>query len=39
MRAVERVTAGEDMTPDLGGSGTTASVTDAVCRAIAADNE
>ncbi len=40
MRAVERVTAaGEPRTPDLGGSGTTAEVTDAVCRAIAADNE
>jgi tartrate dehydrogenase/decarboxylase/D-malate dehydrogenase len=39
MRAVERVTAGEDLTPDLGGRGNTASVTEAVCRAIAADNE
>jgi len=40
MRAVERVTAAvEPRTPDLGGASTTADVTEAVCRAIAADNE
>src|SRR5919112_3743666 len=40
MRAVERVTAaGEKLTPDLGGSGTTEDVTRAVCEALAADNE
>jgi tartrate dehydrogenase/decarboxylase/D-malate dehydrogenase len=40
MRAVERVTAaGEPLTPDLGGSGTTAAVTKAVCEAIRADND
>lgn len=40
MRAVERVTAAaEVLTPDLGGSGTTASVTAAVCDAIRIDNE
>jgi tartrate dehydrogenase/decarboxylase/D-malate dehydrogenase len=40
MRAIERVTAaGAPLTPDLGGSATTAEVTDAVCRAIRADNE
>jgi isocitrate/isopropylmalate dehydrogenase len=37
---IERGTAaGDPLTPDLGGSGTTEAVTDAVCRAIAADNE
>ena len=40
MRAVDRVTAaGDTLTPDLGGTGTTAGVTEAVCLAIAADNE
>ena len=40
MRAIERVTAaGAPLTPDLGGSATTADVTKAVCRAIRADNE
>jgi tartrate dehydrogenase/decarboxylase/D-malate dehydrogenase len=40
MRAIERITAaGAPLTPDLGGSATTAEVTEAVCRAIRADNE
>ena len=40
MRAIERVTAaGAPLTPDLGGSATTAEVTKAVCRAIRAENE
>jgi tartrate dehydrogenase/decarboxylase/D-malate dehydrogenase len=40
MRAIERVTAaGAPLTPDLGGSATTADVTKAVCRAIRAENE
>jgi tartrate dehydrogenase/decarboxylase / D-malate dehydrogenase len=40
MRAIERVTAaGAPLTPDLGGSATTADVTTAVCRAISAENE
>jgi tartrate dehydrogenase/decarboxylase/D-malate dehydrogenase len=40
MRAVERVTAaGSPLTPDLGGTGRTADVTEAVCRTIRADNE
>jgi tartrate dehydrogenase/decarboxylase/D-malate dehydrogenase len=40
MRAIERVTAaGAPLTPDLGGSATTAEVTNAVCRAIRAENE
>jgi tartrate dehydrogenase/decarboxylase/D-malate dehydrogenase len=39
VRALERVTATADLTPDLGGTGTTASVTDAVLEALAADNE
>jgi tartrate dehydrogenase/decarboxylase/D-malate dehydrogenase len=34
LHAVERVTASADMTPDLGGKGTTASVTRAVCEAL-----
>jgi tartrate dehydrogenase/decarboxylase/D-malate dehydrogenase len=40
MRAVERVTADPTLhTPDLGGRATTRQVTDAVIRAIEADNE
>jgi tartrate dehydrogenase/decarboxylase/D-malate dehydrogenase len=40
MRAVERVTADPAFhTPDLGGRATTHEVTDAVIRAIEADNE
>jgi tartrate dehydrogenase/decarboxylase/D-malate dehydrogenase len=40
MRAVERVTADKALhTPDLGGSATTAGVTEAVVRAIKGDNE
>ena len=40
MRAIERVTAaGAPLTPDLGGSASTADVTRAVCRAIRAENE
>ena len=40
MRAIERVTAaGAPLTPDLGGTGTTDQVTEAVCDAIRADNE
>lgn len=40
MRAVERVTAaGAPLTPDLGGSGNTQAVTEAVRAAIAGDNE
>ena len=40
MRAVERVTADKALhTPDLGGSATTAEVTEAVVRAIKGDNE
>jgi tartrate dehydrogenase/decarboxylase/D-malate dehydrogenase len=40
MRAIGRVTAaGAPLTPDLGGSATTAEVTKAVCRAIRAENE
>jgi tartrate dehydrogenase/decarboxylase/D-malate dehydrogenase len=40
MRAVERVTADPAFhTPDLGGRATTRQVTDAVIRAIEADNE
>ncbi|MBK5960634.1 tartrate dehydrogenase [Rhodoplanes elegans] len=39
MRAVERVTADPRLhTPDLGGSATTAMVTDAVCEALVGDN-
>ena len=39
MRAIERVTtAGAPLTPDLGGSATTAEVTEAVCRWIRTDN-
>ena len=39
MRAIERVTAaGEPLTPDLGGSGTTDAVTEAVCESIRAHN-
>ena len=40
MRAIERVTADMSMhTPDLGGTATTANVTDAVCEALRADNQ
>jgi tartrate dehydrogenase/decarboxylase/D-malate dehydrogenase len=40
MRAIERVTADEKLhTPDLGGTATTDDVTDAVCAALAGDNE
>ena len=40
MQAIERVTAaGGPFTPDLGGSATTAAVTDAVCEAIRTGNE
>ncbi len=40
MRAVERVTADKSLhTPDLGGSATTADVTEALIRAIKGDNE
>ncbi len=38
MRAVERVTLEGPRTPDLGGTGTTAEVTRAVCEAIRGDN-
>lgn len=38
MRAVERVTGAGILTPDVGGTATTADVTDAVCRAIAGSN-
>ncbi len=39
MRAIERVTADPKLhTPDLGGKATTRQVTDAVIRAIQADN-
>ena len=39
MRAVERVTADPALhTPDLGGSATTAQVTQAVCDALSGDN-
>jgi tartrate dehydrogenase/decarboxylase/D-malate dehydrogenase len=39
MRAIERVTADPALhTPDLGGSATTAQVTQAVCAALAGDN-
>jgi tartrate dehydrogenase/decarboxylase/D-malate dehydrogenase len=39
MRAVERVTADPNLhTPDLGGKATTKQVTDAVCKALRADN-
>ena len=39
MRAIERVTADPGLhTPDLGGTATTRMVTDAVIRAIEADN-
>jgi tartrate dehydrogenase/decarboxylase/D-malate dehydrogenase len=34
MQAIERTTATAEMTPDLGGKGTTASVTRAVCEAL-----
>ena len=34
MQAVERTTATAEMTPDLGGKGTTESVTRAVCEAL-----
>jgi tartrate dehydrogenase/decarboxylase/D-malate dehydrogenase len=34
MTAIERVTAGRDLTPDLGGTASTAQVTDAVCQAL-----
>jgi tartrate dehydrogenase/decarboxylase/D-malate dehydrogenase len=36
MGAIEHVTGSRLFTPDLGGSATTAQVTDALCRAIAA---
>jgi tartrate dehydrogenase/decarboxylase/D-malate dehydrogenase len=40
MRAVERVTADRSLhTPDLGGSATTAQVTQATCAALLGDNE
>ena len=40
MRAIERVTADKRFhTPDLGGKATTVMVTDAVCEALAGDNE
>jgi tartrate dehydrogenase/decarboxylase/D-malate dehydrogenase len=40
MRAIERVTADPALhTPDLGGKATTAQVTQAVCEALAGDNE
>ncbi|MEO9335903.1 tartrate dehydrogenase [Mesorhizobium sp. SB112] len=40
MRAIERVTADEKLhTPDLGGTATTDDVTEAVCAALAGDNE
>jgi len=38
MAAVERVTQSGVLTPDLGGSATTAQVTDAVCAAIIGAN-
>ncbi len=38
MRAIERVTAAQIFTPDLGGRATTREVTDAVLRALAGDN-
>lgn len=38
MSAVERVTGAGILTPDVGGTATTADVTDAVCRAIAGSN-
>ena len=39
MRAIERVTADRSLhTPDLGGTATTAQVTDAVCAALLGDN-
>jgi tartrate dehydrogenase/decarboxylase/D-malate dehydrogenase len=38
MRAIERVTAAQVFTPDLGGNATTRQVTDAVLRAIEGDN-
>ncbi len=39
MRAIERATADKRLhTPDLGGTATTAMVTDAVCHALAGDN-
>jgi len=34
MTAIERVTAAGELTPDLGGTATTAQVTEAVCRAL-----
>jgi tartrate dehydrogenase/decarboxylase/D-malate dehydrogenase len=34
MTAIERVTAAGQLTPDLGGTATTAQVTEAVCRAL-----
>jgi tartrate dehydrogenase/decarboxylase/D-malate dehydrogenase len=40
MRAVERVTADPALhTPDLGGTATTAQVTEATCAALLGDNE
>ncbi|BAT57973.1 putative tartrate dehydrogenase/decarboxylase TtuC [Variibacter gotjawalensis] len=40
MRAIERVTADKSLhSPDLGGKATTRQVTDAVCAALAGDNE
>ena len=40
MRSIERVTADKRFhTPDLGGKATTVMVTDAVCEALAGDNE
>ena len=38
MRSIERVTAAQVFTPDLGGNATTREVTDAVLRALAGDN-
>ncbi|MBV8512516.1 MAG: tartrate dehydrogenase, partial [Xanthobacteraceae bacterium] len=38
MRSIERVTAAQVFTPDLGGRATTREVTDAVLRALEGDN-